>query len=55
MTEVNAEVMTDYQMRTIINLIIDVVREKRDPEKIIARLKAIRDGKDEEDDVKENV
>jgi hypothetical protein len=38
-------VMTDYQMRVLLNLIIDLVKEKRDPEKVIARLVAIRDGK----------
>ena len=38
------EVMTDFQFKALINLMIDVVRATRDPDKIIARLEAIRDG-----------
>ena len=39
------EVMTDFQFKALINLMIDVVRATRDPDKIIERLEAIRDGK----------
>jgi hypothetical protein len=37
--------MTDFQFKALINLMIDVVRATRDPDKIIERLEAIRDGK----------
>ena len=37
-------VMTDFQFKALINLVIDVVRATRDPDKIIERLEAIRDG-----------
>ena len=47
--EERVEVMTDYQLRFIVNLILKVVREgldsKKDPEKIIQEIEAIRDGK----------
>ena len=39
------EVMTDFQFNALINLMIDVVRATRDPDKVIERLEAIRDGK----------
>ena len=42
--EERIDVMTDYQMRVILNMIIDIVREKKDPEKVIERIIAIRDG-----------
>ena len=42
--EERMDVMTDYQMRVILNMIIDIVREKKDPEKVIERIIAIRDG-----------
>ena len=47
--EERVEVMTDYQLRFIVDLILKVVREgldsKKDPEKIIQEIEAIRDGK----------
>ena len=47
--EERVEIMTDYQLRFIVNLILKVVREglesKKDPEKIIREIEAIRDGK----------
>ena len=42
---IEGEVMTDFQFKALINLTIDVVRATRDPDKIIERLEAIRDGK----------
>jgi hypothetical protein len=39
------DVMTDFQFKALINLMIDVVRATRDPDKVIERLEAIRDGK----------
>jgi len=42
--EERADVMTDFQARMMLNMVIDIVREKRDPEKIIERIIAIRDG-----------
>ena len=42
--EERIDIMTDYQMRVILNMIIDIIREKKDPEKIIERIIAIRDG-----------
>ena len=44
-----AEVMTDFQFKAILNLVIDVVREMKEPDKIVARIEAIRDGKTEYD------
>ena len=44
--EERVDVMTDYQMRTLLNLIIEIVEENQDrPKKILEKLIAIRDGK----------
>ena len=42
--EERADVMTDFQAKMMLNMIIDIVREKKDPEKVIERLIEIRDG-----------
>jgi PHD/YefM family antitoxin component YafN of YafNO toxin-antitoxin module len=38
------EVMTDFQAKMLIEMIKDIVRELRDPEKIIERLDQIKRG-----------
>ena len=44
--EERVDVMTDYQMRTLLNLIIKIVEENQDkPKKILETLIEIRDGK----------
>ena len=43
------EVMTDFQFKAILRMVIDIVREFEDKDKIIKRLQSIIDGKDEED------
>ena len=47
--EERVDVMTDYQMRTVVNMIITIVRDTLDdnPKKqeLLGKLKAIRDGK----------
>ena len=42
--EERLDVMTDYQMRTIINMIISIVRDTEKKEDIEEKLIAIRDG-----------
>ena len=46
--EARAEVMTDYQLKVILNLVLQVVEEgfesKKSPEQIIRSIEAIRDG-----------
>ena len=46
--EERVDVMTDYQLKFIVNLILKVVKEglesKKSPEKIIEDIEAIRDG-----------
>ena len=43
--EARGDVMTDYQMRTLLNLIIKIVKENRDkPDEILKTLLEIRDG-----------
>ena len=43
--EERVEVMTDYQMRTLISMIITVMEGPARKEDAIEKLKAIRDGK----------
>ena len=43
--EERVDVMTDYQMRTLVNLIMSIVRDTPDRKEILKKLKAIRDGK----------
>ncbi|MCL2010309.1 MAG: hypothetical protein FWG71_07145 [Synergistaceae bacterium] len=43
--EERADVMTDYQMRTLVNLIMSIVRDTPDRKELLRKLKAIRDGK----------
>ena|GEM_PF-5487275 len=44
-TKSRADVMTDYQMRTLVNLIIEIARQVDKKEDLIEKLVAIRDGK----------
>jgi hypothetical protein len=39
-----AEVMTDFQFKALMEMVKDIVRELRDPEKIIERIEQIQDG-----------
>ena len=41
--------MTDFQFKAILSMVINIVSEMEDKDKIIRRLKSIRDGKPEED------
>ena len=43
--EERIDVMTDYQMRTLVNMIITIVEDAAKKEDAIEKLKAIRDGK----------
>ena len=43
--EERVDVMTDFQMRTLMNLIIEIVRQVDKKEDVIEKLVAIRDGK----------
>ena len=43
--EERAAVMTDYQMRTLLNMIITIVKEVDKKEDVIEKLIEIRDGK----------
>ena len=38
------DVMTDYQMRTLMNMIIEIVMKGKNKKETVARLLAIRDG-----------
>ena len=38
-------IMTDYQMRTLVNMLIAIVQEAPQKEDAVEKLKAIRDGK----------
>ena len=49
--EERAEIMTDYQMRTMINMIVEIVMKGKDKREIVTRLLAIRDGKLDFDDL----
>jgi hypothetical protein len=42
------EVMTDFQAKMLIEMIKDIVRELRDPDKIIERLEQIKRGESAE-------
>ena len=44
------EVMTDFQAKMLIEMIKDIVRELRDPDKIIERLDEIKRGESSESD-----
>ena len=46
--EERADIMTDYQMRTLLNMIITIVDDSEKKEDIKQKLLAIRDGKIEE-------
>jgi hypothetical protein len=41
-----ADIMTDFQFKALINMVIDIVSSKEDKAAIIKTLEAIRDGKD---------
>ena len=49
--EERAEIMTDYQMRTMINMIVEIVMKGKDKREIVTRLLAIRDGNLDFDDL----
>ena len=49
--EDRVDVMTDYQMRTMINMIVEIVMKGKDKREIVTRLLAIRDGKLDFDDL----
>ena len=43
--EERADAMTDYQMRTLMNMVIAIVNDVEKKEDAVKKLKAIRDGK----------
>jgi hypothetical protein len=43
-----AEIMTDFQAKMLIEMVKDIVRELRDPDKIIERLEQIKRGESAE-------
>ena len=47
-TAERTDVMTDFQFKAILSMVIDIVREMKDADKIIERLQSIRDGRPEE-------
>ena len=49
--EERVDVMTDYQMRTLMNMIIEIVLKGKNKKEIVTRLLAIRDGKLNSDDL----
>jgi hypothetical protein len=48
MTARSEDVMTDFQAKMLIEMIKDIVRELKDPEKIIERLDQIKRGESSE-------
>ena len=42
------DVMTDFQFKAILRMVIGIVRNAEDKDEIIRRLQSILDGKDEE-------